>query len=64
MANTQGSGVVENTVPCEICGKRLESKYNLKAHMKLVHGKGDAEFPCDQCGKSFQPKATLDYPYT
>ena len=61
MANNHGVGIQEKTIPCEICGKMFKNKYNLKAHVKLMHGKAEGEFPCDQCGKVFRGKASLEY---
>ena len=51
----------DTTVPCEICGKSLKSKYSLKLHVKLVHEKTAAEFPCDECGRVLRSKNSLDY---
>ena len=54
-------GGPENTVPCEICGKLVKSKYSLKSHVKLVHEKNGAYFPCDKCGKVLKSKGSLEY---
>ena len=61
MANVHGDGMLENTVPCEICGKLVKNKYILKQHVRLVHEKKGAEFPCEQCGKVMKSKASLEY---
>ena len=45
---------------CEICGRKFTEKWNLKLHLRTVHGVGGAEsFQCDVCSYVTKRKADL-----
>ena len=61
MKEARSQGRQENTLSCKICGKMVKNKFSLKSHVKLVHEKGSAKFPCDKCGKVLQSKGSFYY---
>jgi len=45
-------GPESKTKECELCSKRFVPS-DIYKHMKMVHGKQEAKFPCKICGKTF-----------
>eukprot|EP00112_Aurelia_sp_Birch-Aquarium-sp1_P016410 Seg3718.2 transcript_id=Seg3718.2/GoldUCD/mRNA.D3Y31 product="Zinc finger protein Xfin" protein_id=Seg3718.2/GoldUCD/D3Y31 len=50
-------GIGSSTCICEVCGKQITSRKNLKEHMK-VHSKSKP-FICEVCGKAFSQRGNL-----
>ena len=45
---------------CEICGRKMMHKYDLKRHLATTHNIGDVKtFPCDVCLRVFKRKDHL-----
>ena len=55
---------IHEKIPCEICGKMMDSG-RMKKHMFKSHPTGDEEFPhnCDVCGKGFFDRNVLKVHY-
>ena len=47
---------------CPHCGLQCSRRDNLKAHIQLVHGNDDSEFPfqCDDCQETFDRKSSFE----
>ncbi|KAG5666897.1 hypothetical protein PVAND_014904 [Polypedilum vanderplanki] len=46
---------------CNICGKSISNKANLKIHLNYVHNIGSAKiFTCDLCGRFYKSKRNID----
>ena len=42
---------------CQLCGETFSVHYNLKRHMKIVHGNNNIQqYSCEKCGKKFKLK--------
>ena len=49
----------DREISCDICGKMV-ARYNMKKHMKFVHGEIVIRHKCDLCEKDFKMKDTLN----
>ena len=50
----------EGTYECDVCGRKLSRKVDLRRHMATVHAVGDVKkFQCDICSREFTLKFNL-----
>ena len=59
----QHLGAVDNSFPCEACGKFYKSKGSLATHVSLSHGKNESSgqsFACVICGKCYNTKNAMN----
>ena len=59
-AHAQHTKRREPTFECDVCGKKVTTKYSLKQHMSIAHGVGDVQkFECDVCSYVTKDKSNL-----
>ncbi|XP_058456027.1 zinc finger protein 728-like isoform X2 [Malaya genurostris] len=54
----KASVTVEKNVQCDLCGKTVRNKYQLKAHQKSIHTE-EKRFSCSLCSQKFKWKHVL-----
>ena len=46
---------------CDVCGKRMSSRFWLKQHLATTHGVGEAtKFECNVCARAFGDRSNLN----
>ncbi|PNF31286.1 hypothetical protein B7P43_G12664 [Cryptotermes secundus] len=44
---------------CPLCSRGFRNKFNLKVHMRDVHGDDQGPFSCPECGKQVKNRSCL-----
>lgn len=62
-SDSSESGGNDSPLKCNVCGRRMETKFDLEEHMSTAHPKGDGmdlEFPCYHCKDDFADRETME----